>query len=93
MKVLYAIAVVGLLTGPVYAQMPQMNLLQDNTPPKTPEEKAADEQRDKEYRESLKKIPDAKGSTDPWGAVRTDPPKAAKTTASKSRAKTGSTVN
>jgi hypothetical protein len=94
MKILCAIAVVGLLTGPVYAQMPQMNLLQDNTPPKTAEEKAAEEQRDKEYRDSLKKIPDAKASSDPWGAVRSDPPKATtKAATAKSRTRNGSTAN
>jgi hypothetical protein len=89
MKVLCAAAVIGLLTGPAYAQMPQMNLIPE-TVSKTPEEKAVDEQRDKEYRESLKKIPDAKGGSDPWGAVRSDPPKAS---AAKSRTKTGSTAN
>jgi hypothetical protein len=57
---------------------------------KTPEEKEAEAVRDKAYRESLKKIPDAK-VTDPWGNVRSDAPKAA--TSAKSRTKTGSTAN
>jgi hypothetical protein len=57
---------------------------------KTPEQKEADEARDQAYRESLKKIPDAKVSADPWGNVRTDPPKAATV---KPRTKTGSTAN
>jgi hypothetical protein len=56
---------------------------------KTPEQKEAEEARDKAYRESLKKIPDAKVSADPWGNVRTDQPKAA----GKPKTKTGSTVN
>lgn len=73
---------------PSHAQMPNINLLQDNTPAKTPEEKAADEAREKAYKDSLRKIPDAKTSSDPWGGVRTEAPKApaaksVKTTAAK----------
>ena len=56
------------------------------------QEKEQDEIRDKAYRESLKKIPDAKTSNDPWGGVRsTDAPKPA--TAAKPKAKTGATSN
>jgi hypothetical protein len=94
MKVLRAAAVIALLTGPTYAQqMPNINLIPE-VASKTPEEKAADEERDKAYRESLKKIPDAKVSADPWGNVRTDPPKtAAKQPTAKPRTKTGSNAN
>ena len=87
MKVLRAAAVMALLTGPAYAQMPNINLVPE-TKSMTPEEKEAADARDKAYRESLKKIPDAKVSADPWGNVRTDTPKAAKP-----KTKTGSTVN
>jgi hypothetical protein len=88
MKVLRAAALIALLTGPAYAQMPNINLMPE-TASKTPEQKEAEEARDKAYRESLKKIPDAKVSADPWGNVRTDQPKAA----GKPKSKTGSTVN
>jgi hypothetical protein len=91
MRILAAAAFIALLTAPAYAQIPQLNLLQDNTPAKTQEQKDAEEARDKAYKESLKKIPDAKGSADPWGNVRTDPPKAA--TSAKPRTKTGSSAN
>ena len=58
---------------------------------KTPEEKEADAAREKAYRESLRKIPDAKGSADPWGNVRAaEPPKPAP---AKAKTKTGSTAN
>jgi hypothetical protein len=83
----------ALLTGPAYAQMqaPSMNLIPELAS-KTPEEKEADEVRDKAYKESLKKIPDAKVSSDPWGNVRSTPaPKAA--APAKPRTKTGSTAN
>jgi hypothetical protein len=87
----------GGLTGAVRAQqMPNINLLADQ-PAKTQEEKDADEAREKAYKETLKKIPDAKVSSDPWGGVRsTDTAKtpAAKTTASaKPKSKTGSNPN
>ena len=59
---------------------------------KTPEEKEAEAARDKAYKESLKKIPDAKASTDPWGSVRSvDAPKTS--APAKPRTKTGSTAN
>ena len=80
MRVLGAAALIALLAmpaliRPVYAQAPHVNLMPD-VPSKTQEEKDADEARDKAYKESLRKIPDAKTSADPWGNVRSDPPKA-----------------
>jgi hypothetical protein len=100
MKLFRTAAVIALLTGPAYAQqMPNINLIPELVS-KTPEEKEADEVRDKAYRESLRKIPDAKVSADPWGNVRspdapkdsTKPSTKASATA-KPRTKTGSTAN
>jgi hypothetical protein len=99
-------AVLALLTGPAFAQMPPLNLMQDG-PGKSAEQKAAEAARDKAYKESLKKIPDAKAPSDPWGTVRSgdaakpSPSKASaskgsnsKTAASaKPRAKTGTDAN
>jgi hypothetical protein len=79
-------AVLALLTGPAFAQMPPINLMQDG-PGKSPEQKAAEAARDKAYKDSLKKIPDAKAPSDPWGAVRSD---AAKPSAPKAAASKGS---
>jgi hypothetical protein len=78
MKILSVAAALVLLTAPAFAQdMPHMNLVPELAS-KTPEEKEQDAIRDKAYKESLKKIPDAKTSSDPWGAVRNnDAPKAA----------------
>ena len=84
----------ALLAQPAAAQMqtPNINLIPD-TQSKTPEEREAEAVRDKAYRESLKKIPDAKASSDPWGNVRsTDAPKAPAAPA-KAKTKTGSTSN
>jgi len=93
MRIFSAAAVIALLTGPAYAQMqtPNINLIPELSS-KTPEEKEQEAVRDKAYRESLKKIPDAKTSSDPWGNVRSvDAPKTS--APAKPRAKTGSTAN
>ena len=88
MRMLSAAAVMVLLTAPAYAQMPNINMMPD-IQSKSPEEKEQDAIRDKAYKESLKKIPDAKASSDPWGTMRsTDAPKAAP--AARQRTKTGS---
>ena len=91
-QILGAAAMIALLAGPGYAQSPHINLLNDTTPPKSQEEKDAEAARDKAYKDSLRKIPDAKTSSDPWGTVRsTDTPKAS--APAKPRTKTGSTAN
>jgi hypothetical protein len=93
MRIFSAAAVIALLTGPAYAQMqtPNINLIPE-LGSKTPEEKEQEAVRDKAYRESLKKIPDAKTSSDPWGNVRSvDTPKTS--APAKPRTKTGSTAN
>jgi hypothetical protein len=96
MRVLCAVAAVALLTGPVaYAQMPNINLMPE-VQSKTPEQKEAEQERDKAYQESLHKIPDAKAPADPWGAVRSDTPQASAKSAkapAKPRIKTGSNTN
>ena len=77
MRMLSAAAVVMLLTVPAYAQTPNINLMPEFQS-KSPEEKEQDAIKEKAYKDSLRKIPDAKASSDPWGNVRsTDTPKAA----------------
>jgi hypothetical protein len=93
MKIFRAAALAALLAGlsaPVSAQTPNINLMPE-TASKTPEEKEADALREKAYRESLRKIPDAKTSNDPWGNVRAAEP--AKAAPAKPKTKTGSTAN
>jgi hypothetical protein len=95
-------AVIGMMAiaSPARAQIgggggdgPHINLLSDS-PSKSPDEIEADQEKQKAYKDSLKKIPDAKSSNDPWGVVRSDAPKAAPaaktTTTAKAKAKTGS---
>ncbi|RXG96023.1 MULTISPECIES: hypothetical protein [Bradyrhizobium] len=97
MKLFRLAAVLAVLAGPAYAQMPNLNLLQEG-PGKTPEEKAADAEREKAYKETLKKIPDSKASNDPWGGMRADPPKQsaapkASAATSASKKKSGTAAN
>ena len=90
MRILSVAAVLALLTAPAFAQMPNINLMPEVVT-KSPEEKEQDAIRDKAYKESLKKIPDAKTSSDPWGTVRSDAPKAA--APAKPKTKTGSSAS
>jgi hypothetical protein len=81
-----------LLTGPAHAQMPNINLIPEMAS-KTPEEKEQEEIQQKAYKDSLRKIPDAKTSSDPWGTVRSvDTPKASAPTPAK-RIKAGTTTS
>ena len=89
MRILSAAVMMVLLTAPAYAQMPNLNLMPEVST-KTPEEKEQDAIKDKAYKESLKKIPDSKAASDPWGTVRSnDTPKAA----APAKPKTGSAAN
>jgi hypothetical protein len=93
MRVFRLAAAIALLTAPAYAQMgtPNVNLIPE-LQSKSPEEKEAEAVREKAYRESLKKIPDAKVSSDPWGTVRSaETPRMS--APAKPRTKTGSTAN
>jgi hypothetical protein len=89
MRIFRLAAILVVLTGPAYAQSPHINLLSD-LPSKTPEEIEKEEAQQKAYKESLKKIPDAKTTADPWGNVRSG--EASRTPApAKPKTKTGST--
>ena len=90
MRMLSAAVVMVLVTAPAYAQTPNINLIPE-VQHKSPEEKEQDAIREKAYRDSLRKIPDAKASSDPWGTVRNDAPKdSAKAAAAPKKSKTGS---
>jgi hypothetical protein len=71
MKIFRAAALLALLTGPAYGQMSNLNLMpSEEKKARTPEEIEQDNVKDKAYRESIRKIPDAKAASDPWGNVR-----------------------
>src|SRR5882757_2659966 len=92
MRIFFAAAITALLLAPAYAQQtPNINLIPE-LQSKTPEEKEQEAAQQKAYRDSLRKIPDAKVPSDPWGSVRsTDTPKTP--APAKPRTKTGSTAN
>jgi hypothetical protein len=94
MRALRLAAVITLLASPAFAQTPKLNLLQDNKPAKTQDELDAEKAQDKAYKDSLKKIPDAKQPSDPWGSVRSDAPAAPATkSASTPKKKSGTTAS
>jgi len=79
-------AFLAALWAPAQAQVPNINLMPE-LQSKSPEEKEAEAAREKAYRDSLRKIPDAKTSGDPWGAVRGAEP--AKPASAKPKTKVG----
>jgi hypothetical protein len=96
MRALRLAAAIMLLASPAFAQIPKLNLLQDNKPAKTQEEKDAESAQEKAYKDSLKKIPDQKAPSDPWGTVRSDAPassSAKSVSSTKSKTKSGTSAN
>jgi hypothetical protein len=95
MKVVFAAAAITILAAPAYAQSKAPATLQDIMGSKTPDQIEKERATEKAYKESLKKIPDAKTPADPWGSARSaDTPSAvAKTPAAKPKTKSGSTAN
>jgi hypothetical protein len=93
MRVFRIAAAIALLAGPAYAQMqtPNINLIPE-LPSKTPEEQEQEAAQQRAYKDSLKKIPDVKTSSDPWGSVRSVEA-APKASAPAKRTKTGNTAN
>lgn len=71
MRIPSAAALMLLLMAPAYAQSPNINLIPE-LQTKSPEEKEQEASRERAYKESLKRIPDAKASSDPWGGVRSN---------------------
>jgi hypothetical protein len=86
MRVFTAAIVFVLLAAPAYAQnVPQYG---DTESSKSPSEIEAEKRAEKAYKRSLGNVPNATGSTDPWGSVRSEAaPKAAAKPAPQKRAK------
>jgi len=96
MKVLFAAAMIAMLAGPACAQSQAPKTLEEMMDAKTPDQIEKERAADRAYKDSLKKIPDAKAPADPWGNARSSnaPATAAKTPAGKKLpAKTGSAAN
>ena len=80
MRFLLAATVIAALSAPAFAQQPHMQEYGQPDKEKTASEKAADKAAADAYQRSLGAIPD-KGTSDPWGTVRSDTPKTATATA------------
>ena len=91
MRIFGAVAVIALLAGPAYAQSQSVPKYGEADKEKSPAQKEADKEAERAYQRSLGNIPEQK-SVDPWGIVRSDsaPPKAAKITPARPKAKTDS---
>jgi hypothetical protein len=93
MRVFCAAAVIALLAGPAYAQSASVPKYGETDKTKTPQEIQAERDAEKAYKRSLGNIPD-KGSSDPWGGVRSDSaPKPVAKAAPAKRTKTDNTAN
>jgi len=88
MRFLLATAIIASLVAPAFAQDNHVPRYGEEDKDKTPSQKADDRAAADAYKRSLGNIPD-KGSSDPWGTVRSDTPKAAatKTTTAKTKTK------
>jgi hypothetical protein len=60
---------VALMTGPAAAQSLNMPMGGDSKA-MTDEEKEKQAERERAYKDAIRKIPDQKANTDPWGNVR-----------------------
>lgn len=88
-KLIQAGAILVLMSGDAFCQIGNngntssspipLNMLPDSRRHLTPEEAQREQDIERSYRETVNdKIPDKKGSTDPWGNVRPAPVTAAK---------------
>ena len=75
-NLIQAAAILALATGPAAAQM-ALSPFKEQEKKLTPDELKAKQQRDKDYKAAMDKIPDKKVTVDPWGGVRPAPQNAA----------------
>ncbi len=78
MRVFRAAVIIALLAGPAYGQQTgRVPAYHEADKEKTPQQKAADKEAERAYKNSLGNIPD-KAAPDPWGIARsTDAPQPA----------------
>ncbi|MFH1344406.1 MAG: hypothetical protein ABIL01_24890 [Pseudomonadota bacterium] len=73
MRVFLAAIVVASLAGPAFAQqkpIPKYGELEG----KADHEIKAEKEAERAYQKSLRRIPEQKGTNDPWGSMRSEPP-------------------
>ena len=76
-KLIPAAAILALAAGPAAAQVALSPFKQDEKK-LTPDELKAKQERERDYKAAMDKIPDKKVTVDPWGDVRPAPQNTAK---------------
>jgi len=77
-KLIPAAAILALVTGPAAAQGVALSPFKKDEKKLTPDELKAQQQREKDYKAAMDKIPDKKTANDPWGDIRAAPQATAK---------------
>jgi len=68
MRVVISASIIALLTVPAYSQA--LNLMRDDKPQVSEEQKKKNEEIDKAYKSATQQLPDKNTSNDPWSGVR-----------------------
>jgi hypothetical protein len=76
-KLIPAAAILALVAGPAAAQVALSPFKRDEKK-LTPDELKAQQEREKNYKAAMDKIPDKKVTVDPWGDIRPAPQATAK---------------
>jgi hypothetical protein len=71
-NLIQAAAILALATGPAAAQV-ALSPFKGQERKLTPDELKAQQQRDKDYKAAMDKIPEKKVTVDPWGNIRPAP--------------------
>jgi hypothetical protein len=77
-KLIPAAAILALVTGPAAAQGVALSPFKHEERKLTPDELKAQQQREKDYKAAMDKIPEKKTTVDPWGDIRPAPQATAK---------------
>jgi hypothetical protein len=75
-NLIQAAAILALVTGPASAQV-ALSPFKGQDKKLTPDELKEQQQREKDYKAALDKVPDKKTTVDPWGNIRPAPQNAA----------------
>ena len=79
-----AAAILALAAGPAAAQV-ALSPFKSQEKKLTPDELKAKQERDKDYKAAMDKIPDKKVTVDPWGDIRPAPQATAKQSTAKNK--------
>ncbi len=84
-NLIQAVAILALVTGPASAQGMAISPFKGQEKKLTPDEIKEKQQRDKDYKAAMDKIPDKKVVNDPWGDIRPAPQATAKQSTAKNK--------